>query len=220
MSGRPAAGYRLKDGTRVPGTTTVAKLIDGGDIEGLLIWANRLGQEGKDHRAERDAAASIGTLAHDMVEHHIKGHEYVPPPDMDRGKLGKAAKALEAYLAWERRTRLKIISTEVSLVSEAHRFGGTLDAIGEIDNELCLCDHKTSNSIYPAYLLQLVAYGKIWNENNPDRQLVGGFHLLKYSKDHPDFSHHYYANLEHEWQMFLHCLALYEGRKQIKKRAA
>lgn len=219
MSGRPAAGYRLADGTRVPGTTTIAKMIDGGDVEGLLIWANRLGQEGKDHRAERDKAASIGTLAHDMVECHIAGAS-LPAPGADPEMWDKACRAFQGYLDWERRTRLKVIVTEAGLVSEMYRFGGALDAIGEIDGELCLCDWKTSNSIYPAYLLQLAAYRQLWEENNPDKPLTGGFHLCRFSKDFPDFSHHHFADLSHEWGMFLHCLALYEGRKSVKRRAA
>lgn len=222
MSGRPASGYRLADGTRVPGTTTVAKLIDGGDIEGLLIWANRLGQEGKSHRAERDAAASIGTLAHDMVEAHIRGesHTDAMPDGTPEDAQKKAFQAFDAYVAWERRTRLVVVATEVTLVSERHRFGGTLDAIGEVDDELCLLDWKTSNSIYPAYLLQLAAYRALWEEHNPTRLLTGGFHLCRFSKDFPDFSHHHFASLEDEWEAFLHCLAIYEARKTIKRRAA
>lgn len=220
MSGRPKGGYRTADGERVPGVTTIAKLIDGGDVEGLLIWANRLGLEGKDHRAERDSAASIGTLAHNMVEAHIKGLPAASLEGLPENVQERACHAFNAYLAWERRTRLVIVETEVSLVSEPHRFGGTLDAIGEVDGELCLCDWKTSNSVYPAYLLQLAAYRTLWEEANPKRLLTGGFHLCRFSKDFPDFAHYHFASLDDEWDAFLHCRALYEARKVIRRRAA
>lgn len=219
MSGRPAAGYKLANGTKVPGTTTVAKMID--DPGGLIHWAWQCGVDGKDYRAERDTAASIGTLAHDMVECHITGIPHVPAPGLDENAVEKAEQAFTAYLAWEKRTKLKIVQTEISLVSERYRFGGTLDAIGEIDGELCLLDWKSSNRIYPAYLLQLAAYTELWNENRGDfRPITGGAHLCRFSKDYPDFHHHHFASLGGEWEAFLHCLALYRARQTIKGRAA
>jgi len=62
---RPASGYRLKDGTRVPGVTTIIGRFK--DSGGLLYWAFEQGQAAE--RGEisnlydkRDEAADAGTL--------------------------------------------------------------------------------------------------------------------------------------------------------------
>jgi hypothetical protein len=106
------------------------------------------------------------------------------------------------------------------LVSEVYQFGGTPDAIGRVNGELCLLDWKTSNSVYSDYLLQLAAYRVLWEEINPDRPLMGGFHLLRFSKEHGDFAHHFYRDLSEAWEMFAHHRAAYGLDAALRKRAA
>jgi hypothetical protein len=81
-------------------------------------------------------------------------------------------------------------------------------------------DWKTSNAVYSDYLLQLAAYKHLWEANHPDQPLVGGFHLCRFSKDHGDFAHHYYAELDRAWDMFKHLRAAYGFDYELKKRAA
>ena len=72
----PRAGYRLADGTKVPGVTTI--LGRWKDSGGLLQWAFKQGQSGaRTLYEERDKAADIGTLAHAMVEHRLTGRDPV-----------------------------------------------------------------------------------------------------------------------------------------------
>lgn len=70
------------------------------------------------------------------------------------------------------------------------------------------------------YLLQLAAYRQLWEENHPDQPLIGGFHLCRFSKDHGDFSHHYYPELGTAWEMFKRLREAYEFDKELRKRAA
>lgn len=63
---RPIGGYKLKDGTRVPGASTIAKI--GSDSGGLIHWAWEQGIAGLDYQASRDAAADAGTLVHAAAE--------------------------------------------------------------------------------------------------------------------------------------------------------
>src|SRR5258706_13815770 len=101
---------------------------------------------------------------------------------MSASDYAKAEAAFQAYLSWERQSRLRILETEVSLVSEKHCFGGTLDAIGEIDGAACLLDFKTGGATYPDHLIQIAAYGLLCEENSkPER--VGDFHLLRCGKE-------------------------------------
>jgi hypothetical protein len=217
----PTGGYRLKDGTRVPGTTTVIGRFK--ESGGLLQWAFKQGQEGKESLYEsRDEAASIGTIAHTMVEVHLHGADLTraAAPSTSDETWTKAQAAFKAYLTWERHTQLEIVRQEQSLVCECHRFGGTLDAIGLIDLERCLLDWKTSNGLYADMLIQLAAYRHLWEVNHPEELLTGGFHLCRFSKDHGDFAHHYFPNLDEAWEAFVLMRRLYDIDKDLKKRAA
>jgi hypothetical protein len=209
-------GYFVKDGTRVPGTTTVIGRYK--ESGALIHWAWKLGKSGVDYREVRDNAASAGTLAHEMVECYIRQREFdrsKHPPEI----IAKAEKAYGAFLEWANSTHLKPIETEVALISEKHRFGGTLDAM-LINDKLALGDWKTSNALYADYLLQLAAYGLLWEENFPDRPILGGFHLIRFDKEHGDFTHRWFAELTDAKEAFILMRQLYEYDYKLKKRAA
>lgn len=213
----PRAGYYLANGERVPGTTTIlGRFRESG---ALLKWAWGEGRAGRELYEVRDKAAEAGTLAHAMVEASIKG-EKLETPVADPAVLQKAIAAFGAYESWAKGNRLKVVEQEMMLVSEKHRYGGTPDAIGELDGVLCLLDWKTSASVYSDHLLQLAAYKILWEENHPDRLLTGGFHLCRFAKEHGDFAHHFFPNLDEAAEMFLHLRAAYEIDKGLKKRAA
>lgn len=213
----PAKGYYLADGSRVPGTTTIIGRFK--ESGALLRWAWAEGKAGRELYEARDAAAEAGTLAHAMVEADIRGMK-LETPVADAEVLQKAIAAFGAYQSWARSSKLKIVEQEMMLVSEKHRYGGTPDAIGELDGALCLVDWKTGGAVYTDFLLQLAAYKILWEENHPDRLLTGGFHLCRFAKEHGDFAHHFYPNLDEAAEMFLHLRAAYEIDKGLKRRAA
>jgi hypothetical protein len=219
----PRKGYFLADGSQVPGTTTVLGRFK--ESGALLHWAWRRGKEHPDEPlyAARDEAGSIGTAAHAMVEASIKGQDPEAREELlalDESGREKARNAFGMYEAWASMSKLEIVDQEMQLVSERYRFGGTPDAIGLIRGELCLVDWKTSNGVFADYLLQLAAYRLLWEENHPDKPLTGGFHLCRFSKDHGDFAHHYYRELDSAREMFIHLRAAFEFDKELKKRAA
>jgi hypothetical protein len=207
--------YKDKAGKRIPSVTTILSRFK--DSGGLLYWANEQGLHGKTLDQARFEATTPGSLGHLMVEAHIHGREYLPdrqPADL----LEKARAAFDAYLAWEQMTAITFRHTEVALISEQHRFGGTLDAIGMIGNHLVLCDWKCANSVYADYLYQLAAYKLLWEENYPDHPIAGGFHLCRFAKEQGDFSHHFFPSLDEEAKTFLLMRALYDRVKQTEKR--
>ena len=215
---RPKAGYFLADGTRIPGVTTITGRFK--DSGGLLHWAFQQGQSGAASLYEkRDEAGIAGNFAHDMVEASIHGQE-IPqtPPDMAADTAKAAMNGFMAYQTWKGQSGLKIIETETPLVSELYRFGGTPDAIGLMSNALCLIDWKTSNGVYPDFLIQIAAYKQLWEENFPDRPIIGGFHLCRFAKEHGDFAHHYYSELDDAWEMFKLLRQAYDLDKKLKQR--
>jgi hypothetical protein len=192
-----------------------------------MFWAFDQGKSGKDRLYEEtEKAADIGTCAHGMVELDIKE---VSPDEIvdyalkilpDKGMRDKAWSAFYAYKSWAKNFDVKIIEQEIHLVSEQYQYGGTPDAIGLIGNQIVLLDWKTSSSVYSDHLIQLAAYEHLWNENNPERPINGGCHLLRFDKDNGDFAHHYYAQLNDEWEQFVDFRRCYERDKRIEKRAA
>ncbi len=211
---RPA-GYYLKDGTRVPGVTTILGRFK--ESGGLIHWAWTEGKEGRDYRESRDAAASAGHLAHDMVESMIRHGKY-SIPEGDEKTVERALTAFDAFNKWATQTKLKATHTEMPLVSEKHRFGGTFDAL-LVDGRRAMGDWKTSNGIYPDYLAQVAAYAILWEEHYPDEPIDGGFHLLRFDKTYGDFHHHYWSELEAGKRYFLNLRAAYEDDKELKARA-
>lgn len=225
----PKEGYRLPDGTRIPGTTTIIGRFK--DSGGLMQWAFNQGRNGAPTLyAEAEKAADIGTLAHEMVEAHING---APPEgvlaDADPEKASKARNAFAQYVIWERQTRITLLSRyqEMQLVSEEYRFGGTPDAIGIIEDDLVLLDWKSSNAVYSDYLIQLAAYGhliehgvQMATKKPLDLPPLKGFYLLRFSKDFPDFEYRHFGSLDSAWRQFVLYREAYDNDRELKKRAA
>lgn len=214
----PKGGYKNKDNRRVVGTTTaIGRFKDSG---ALLWWAFEQGKAAE--RGEinslydkRDSAADSGTLAHELVEKHINNE----PINLSLIKDKQAKQGFENYLNWEKDNKIIIVEQEIELVSEEYQFGGCPDAIGiDSRDRLCLIDWKTSNGVYPDFLIQLAAYRQLWEENNPDKLLEGGFHLCRFSKEYADFTHHYWAELNDAWEQFKLFRQAYEIDKKLKKR--
>ena len=213
----PKEGYSLKDGTKVPSVTELLKFKDCG---GLMWWSWNEGINGRDYRKTRDKAADAGTLGHAMIEAWAKGgtiEDIIGPEE----ELAKARGGFKSFLRWAELTNLKIVKQEVILVSEKHRFAGCLDTTLAItvDGQLSLGDWKFAGSIFGEYLMQLAGYAILWEENFPDQPLTGGFHLMRFGKDHCDFTHHSWAMLDEAKEAFLLMRRYYDLKKIIDKRA-
>jgi hypothetical protein len=135
----PPVIYKDHRGNRLPSVTTIIGRFK--ESGGLLYWANQQGLEGKTLDQARAEVTTPGTLAHKAVEDHINGR-----PETALTGAGevteKARNAYAAYLHWEAMNRITFRHTEVALASEQYAFGGTLDAVGMIGNELILLDWK------------------------------------------------------------------------------
>lgn len=227
----PKSGYFLADKTRISGVTTILSRFK--DSGGLMFWAYNQGYEqatellttDADYKPglyrKRDEAATCGTLAHEMVEAYINGDNHMQiimeaPSDIAK----QALNAFHMFQEWHELSKIEIISKfqEIQMVSEEYGYGGTPDAIGRnAKGELVLIDWKTSNAVYSDYGMQLAAYKHLWEENG-NEPITGGFHLCRFSKDFPDFAHHYYGNLDLEWEQFQDYVRCYKRAKEIAKR--
>lgn len=217
----PTVPYYNSKGERVPGVTTV---------KGNLGWSNRAlnywsWQQGYDQcKAGKpfqygdtlEKAAEAGTIAHAMIEADIKG-EVFDSDGYDAELVSLAETAFLNFLQWKENYKFVPVETEPHLVSENYQFGGTPDMIAEINGVLCLFDWKTSGGLYEDYLIQLAAYGQLWNENHPDNPIIGGYHILRVDKETATFTHKYIYNLDSAWRVFLQLLELHNAHKVLKK---
>lgn len=215
----PKQGYRLADGTKVPGVTTVLSGI-GWNKNQLLWWAWSEGQAGRDFRDTSGKAADIGTCAHLMVECDVLGTD-ADLSSFTTDTVEKARPAFAAWRQWALGANCTIVATEASLVSEQYRYGGTLDAIASIGGQLQVLDFKTSKAVYPDHLIQLAAYQRLWNETHPAEQLAPGAMLLRIGKDGAFASHGFtQAQLDRGWEAFLHARGLYDLKKILEEATA
>lgn len=213
-------GYYLADGTRVPSVTTVISNCKIGGVEQLLAWANREGLEGRDYKETRQRAADAGTCAHDRVYCHVHGQLLAPekyPPEVWQ----RSQAPFDAFLEWAEQTKLELAAGEVPLVSEQYRYAGTLDAVA-VRGKLTLMDWKTSNGVWPEHLIQVRAYGQLWEENHPDLPINGGYMIARFSKqDSPDqpvsFTTHWWQHLDPAWEAFKAQRQIYELTKTLRK---
>lgn len=205
----PTQEYRLKDKTKVPGVTTVI----GGQLawnkNALMYWAWQQGKDGKNFRDTADAAADLGTRVHALIELEMRGQR---PADIPKD----CEASLLAFYEWRDAFRLQATGSEVALISEKYRYGGTLDYPVMVSDRRCILDLKTSKGVYVDHRIQLSAYGHLWDEAYPDDQ-VTGFHLLQVGKEDGSFHHHYWPSLSKEFEAFFLLRGLYDLQKQLGK---
>lgn len=217
-SGRPDQ-YKLKDGSVVRGVTTIIGRFK--ESGGLMQWAFQMGKSGARTLYEkRDEAASIGGVVHDSIRAEILG---LPAPVFPLEWSAKVGSALDAYHEWFDGARMQIVATEVALVSEMYRYGGTIDAVArDGKGRLCLLDWKSSNAVYSDMAIQLAAYRQLWNERALAQATEplddGGFHLCRFAKEHGDFEHRYWPELFEAWELFTLYIRAYEIDKALGKR--
>jgi hypothetical protein len=215
-SGRPDK-YLTAAGERVPSVTTITGARKTG-VEGLLVWANRLGQEGKSHKDEREKAADAGSRAHSMVENAIHGLDPLEGlPAVEPEIHEKAIKGFEAWESWSRVMHVDYLCTEQPMVSEEYLYGGTPDAIGVVNHQVALLDWKTSNAVYGDHIIQLAAYRHLWDER-PAALPIETCYLLRFGKEMGDYHVHAYPLevLDIGWQAFLSLRDLYDLDKKLK----
>ena len=69
----PRVPYKLKNGERVVGVTTViGTLMDYGKQDSLMDWGQELATEGVYWKWARDSRGRVGTLAHEMIMQRIE----------------------------------------------------------------------------------------------------------------------------------------------------
>jgi hypothetical protein len=210
---------QIEQGTliKVPGTTSITGLW--GDSGGLTYWANQEGLAGRPLRgpgSRLELAAEIGTVVHNCVEKDIRGKGFPDLSNYDDEFVSKVLSGYAAYTKFKKTTNLVPFHTELGLTSSEWLFGGTIDAV-QLAGEISLIDWKTSSGIYPNHIYQLCGYSLLWNEAYPESP-IKSYHLLRFSKEEGDMTHHEWNNLDLQIEGFKHLRIMYEIDIQTKAR--
>jgi hypothetical protein len=225
-------------GKRVPSVTTITgKFKDSG---GLIAWANMVGRgdrdcdeqeecekcgrrAGKTQYEAMEKAADVGTYAHALIEAKVHDNDLMLMARLDKyahltaDQLDLAADCLEAFDRWWSTQRVEIVETELRLVSDTHKYGGTMDLLATIDGKFALVDWKTSRGIYGDYLSQLAGYLLLVEENG--FPAVEEIHILRIAKETAAFHHSSFPRrtFQPAVDFFLTCRKGYEQEKAVKK---
>lgn len=221
MAGRPKGGYQLKDGTKVPGVTTITNRFK--DSGGLMFWAFEQGASGADTLYEkRDEAADVGSFVHARWEAQLSGNPLpLYPATFTHEQNSQAQNGLQAANRWLEDTVLKITPVEAPLVSDLYHYGGTPDAVGLGKRGESLVDWKTGKDIYPETWMQMSAYIQLIRENSAIKRIEDGVHVIRFGKVGGEFAH-LHVPLDHPglilaWEQFQALIGCYERDKRLKK---
>ena len=150
-----------------PGVTTILEAYYKG--YGYYEWLKQVGFN-SDEIVKK--AAEQGSNVHNMIEMYLKGFEvsWLTSEDKEMYTLNEWQMFCK-FIEFFEKYKPEILAIEFVFCNENLGFGGTLDLICKIENEIWLIDHKTSNYIHKTHELQLSAYRKAWNEINPQYEI-------------------------------------------------
>jgi len=167
----------------------------------LMNWSNHLGlYQRKEYNQYMDLVANIGTYTHKAVEIFLtcffKSNVETTEKDVLENKMQipmmifqSVKNGLESFSKWfeakiEQGNAIGIVALEMPIVCEY--FGGTVDCILRMNNEIYLIDFKTSNHVSYKHFLQLSAYRYMLIRNygiTPDKCMI-----LQLSKKEPKYT--------------------------------
>tara|TARA_Y100000310_G_scaffold222851_1_gene224640 strand:+ start:169 stop:816 length:648 start_codon:yes stop_codon:yes gene_type:complete len=205
--------YTDSTGKRVSSVTTVIGESLGWNKNMLIAWARREGMAGRDPHKVRDEAAEIGTLAHTLCENRILGKDS-DMSDYTPNQQKTALICFTAFCKWEKEIKPEYLATEVKLVSEKLKVGGTFDGLYRLDGNLILYDLKSSKGVYDEMIIQLGAYTHMYEEMQPKAKIESAV-ILRLDKENGGFEHHDLSRSKLNWgfKAFKLCLDLYKLKR-------
>lgn len=173
---KPHQKYKTSDGEMVSGTTTITGILD---KPALLNWAAKVEREGLQkcyknqeyvpdklfYLIQRDTAANVGSCAHFIAEGWLKNHN-CEFQDIEQEMVDKAYESFKKFKAYWEASGFEVVHSEIQLVSEKKRYGGTIDIIAkDLQGNLVLVDIKTSGGLYKKDMgLQMAGYKMLFEE--------------------------------------------------------
>jgi hypothetical protein len=144
-----------------PSVTSILKQLN---EDGITKWKNRIGKENADIIIKK--STERGTKIHLFCELYLKNNYNMPSEiNIIDNDIDYFKNTFISYL--NKITNIKLL--EGTLYSNKYKYAGTVDCIGEYDNELYIIDFKTSEkpkliNYITSYFLQATAYSIAYEE--------------------------------------------------------
>jgi len=154
--------------------------------------------------------ADIGKKIHDLIHLHLLGEKIDLSVEDEKVQAG-----FLAFLSWLNEHEFEPLAMEKIIYHPEYMYAGKLDVAGILDGELAIMDWKSSNGIYLEHYLQLSAYVKAYQamENKPVKKAF----IIHLGKEDGSFMAYEMKDIETPFSLFLSCLNIYNGKKQIQK---
>ncbi len=202
--------YTTSRGEPCVGVTTVLGVMNKPQ---LVNWANRLGLDGYDVTKWVDGLANIGTLIHYLIECDING----AVPDLNNytpNEVKTATEAFTKWVEWRGRNRFALIGSELQIVSDSLKVGGTCDIYAMVNDKATVLDIKTSKACYSEQRTQVVAYKNLLVENG---KTVDECRIIRIGRSESEGFDDILIGAEKlHWSRFLACLELYRCNKNLE----
>lgn len=213
----PHQEYLLTSGEKVHGTTHYTSFLP----KDLLPWVMSVTMRGKNYKKVSESAMKIGTFLHHYAHRVVSGAVGREELAVTKEEADQIAAARKSWDAWWRDIKhsLTPLATEIQLVSEQHKYGGTLDLVAIHDDVVTLFDYKTSGKLHKDYWVQQRAYIQLWNESFPDFQIRKSV-LVRIRKKPNEEGHESETRpadeLDAHWEIFTKLLALGRALEAVK----
>lgn len=165
-----------------PSVSTILGMLDDGKSAGLKYWGINIATENirnallekinqsivvnselidllvevakREPDRLKQEACDVGSQCHNAIDGLIKGEK-----DYEKYLIDERAKrAFNNFMDWVKSNNIEFLSGDMPVVSIKYKFGGRLDALGKINNEIVILDWKTSNEIRQSYAYQVGGY--------------------------------------------------------------
>jgi hypothetical protein len=238
--------YKAKDGTKVPGVTTILGTLNKeaippwyAEMEREGIWqsmgngawsADRLraahprtkeGKYASYAMMKRDRAADLGTVTHGRIEAFLNNTE-LDPEGIPSDLYAQSQHGLDRFIEWWVGQELHVVETEKQMVSERLRVGGTGDCFAQRGGHLVYVDIKTSKASkwwpYDEAIAQVSCYAEMYHE-------VAGLEvaevmLARVGKEQSDTLQTYTLTRDERaagMDLFKAALSAYNAKKRLKE---
>lgn len=160
-------------------------------------------------------AKQVGTQIHAVIEAFVLNK----PCEFSVYNIKSVASAIESFKKFSREVVKDFSVSEMKLKSDKYQLNGTIDCIkyskeyilGEekelatiIDWKTGECKEKEKPPIYEQYLLQVSAYAQLFEENFPEKKVIGA-HVVSLAKDKAGVYNHIHLTGNDLRDIFFDC---------------
>ena len=187
------------------GDTTISRDL------ALTLFGEALDAPEKEKKDAGDTGNAVHEFLHQFARAKIDRTE-APELPADR----KVRKCIKGFLDWYKAHKVVFIESERVVYSMRYDYVGTLDAIALVDSIVTLIDYKTSEHLYPAFIMQVAGYWNARMEEGGLRKIPRTI-VLRFDKTTGMHTPIVLKNLAKIWPAFENALEFRKQERLIRK---